>query len=174
LSYKFLVAELRRASRAARCPTRGFHDMNAEHIASQFSLTLEQAQMAKKREFDEPFVVLEEARREALIEELERAGLSCTSGGRLLHLSGQSDKGVAVRELIQRYESAWGPVRSFGLGDGMNDIPMLKNVSVPVILRSPSAPAMAWLLPGAIVTDLVGPLGWNQAVLELVTGEPVA
>jgi mannosyl-3-phosphoglycerate phosphatase len=167
--YAALVAELKRASHAARCPTHGFHDMTPEHIARQFSLSLEQAVMAKQRKFDEPFLVLEEGRKAALLVEIERAGLNCSAGGRLLHLSGRSDKGTAVRDLIGRYEAAWGPVRSFGLGDGMNDLPMLESVNVPVILRSPMAQEMFRLMPHATVTEAAGPQGWNQAVLRLIT-----
>lgn len=172
--YMRLVPELRRASRAAKCRTRGFNDMSPEHIASQFSLSLHQAGMAKRREFDEPFLVMDEGRTGALLEEIERAGLKCSAGGRLLHLSGSSDKGVAVRELIQRYESAWGPMRSLGLGDGMNDLPMLASVSVPVILNSAMSQEMSRRLPQATVTDIAGPAGWNQAVLALVARERAA
>jgi mannosyl-3-phosphoglycerate phosphatase len=169
--YPRLVTELRRASGAARCRTRGFNDMTPEHIASHFSLSLNQARMARKREFDEPFLILDGGRKEALLQEIERAGLTCSSGGRLLHLTGHSDKGIAVRELIRRYKLAWGPVRTLGLGDGMNDLPMLESVSVPVILRSPAARKLSRLLPSAMVTDAAGPEGWNQAVLSLVAHE---
>jgi mannosyl-3-phosphoglycerate phosphatase len=172
--YTFLVPELRRASRVARCLTRGFHEMTAENIAQEFSLSLDQARMAKQREFDEPFVVLDEDRKDALIDEIQRAGLICCAGGRLHHLSGRSNKGTAVRELIRRFELAWGPVRTLGLGDGMNDLPMLASVSVRVILRSPMAPELSRRLPHALVTEAAGPEAWNQAVLALLAREPVA
>jgi mannosyl-3-phosphoglycerate phosphatase len=174
MRYAGLVSELRRASRVSRCRTLGFNDMTPEHIASKFSLSLTQAKMARKREFDEPFLILDGARKEALLQEIEGAGLTCSSGARLLHLSGHSDKGIAVRELIRRYRLAWGPVRTLGLGDGMNDLPMLESVSVPVILRSPAARRLSRLLPSAIVTEEPGPEGWNQAVLSLIAHERAA
>jgi mannosyl-3-phosphoglycerate phosphatase len=174
LHYTCLVTELRRASRAARCRTRGFNDMTPEHIASEFSLSLNQAKMARKREFDEPFLILDGGRREALLQEIQNSGLTCSSGGRLHHLAGHCDKGIAVRELIRRYKLAWGPVRTLGLGDGMNDLPMLASVSVPVILRSPAARKLSRLLPSAMVTEAAGPAGWNQAVLSLVAHERAA
>jgi mannosyl-3-phosphoglycerate phosphatase len=145
--------------------------MTPEHIAGEFSLSLNQAKMARKREFDEPFLILDGVRREALLQEIQNAGLTCSSGGRLFHLTGHSDKGVAVRELIRRYKLAWGPVCTLGLGDGMNDLPMLESVSVPVILRSPAARKLSRLLPSALVTEVAGPEGWNQAVLSLVGHE---
>lgn len=170
-SYTHLVSELQRASRVTGCPTRGFNDMTVEEVAGQFALSLDQAAMAKQREFDEPFFVLDESRRQALLEEIERVGLKCSAGGRLLHLSGRSDKGTAVRELIRRYAAAWGPVSTFGLGDGMNDLPLLASVSTPVILRSPAAEELSRRLPHAIVTEAAGPEGWNQAILKLVASE---
>ncbi len=172
--YEHLVPALKRASHAAKCRTRGFNDMSREHIATQFSMSLQQAGMAKQREFDEPFLVMDEDRRAALLKEIELGGYRCSAGGRLLHLSGSSDKGVAVRELIRRYEAAWGPVRSLALGDGMNDLPMLASVTVPVILNSPMAGEMSRRLPQANVTDVAGPEGWNQAVLSLVARESMA
>lgn len=172
VDYPTLVAELNRASKAVDCPVEGFSDMTPERIASELGLSLEQARLAKQREFDEPFRILNEDRAGELFREIGRAGLSCSAGGRLFHVFGRSDKGTAVGELIRRYEAAWGPLRTIGLGDGMNDLPMLQRVSVAVIVRSETDGELTRYLPHALLSAETGPAGWNEAVQALVGHYP--
>src|SRR3990172_7929121 len=58
-SYENLLAALRMASQQSRCRVRGFNDMTAEEVSSCCHLPLDQAILAKQREFDEPFEILE-------------------------------------------------------------------------------------------------------------------
>jgi predicted mannosyl-3-phosphoglycerate phosphatase (HAD superfamily) len=57
---------------------------------------------------------------------------------------------------------------SIGLGDGLNDAPLLEVVDHPIIVRSPSVATLQSLLPHAPVTLLEGPEGWNEAILGLL------
>jgi predicted mannosyl-3-phosphoglycerate phosphatase (HAD superfamily) len=61
------------------------------------ALDLESSRLAAKREYDEPFVVLEQEKRDidTLRCAAQRRGLTITTGGQCYHLHGQTDKGEA-------------------------------------------------------------------------------
>ncbi len=132
--------EVRLAAR--RLGVRGFGDMSVEEVARETGLPIEVAALAKRREFDEPFLAAP-----AGIEEAARAlGLRVTRGGRWWHLHGDTDKGRAVRLLKERL----GPARTIGLGDSPLDEPMLAETDVRVRVKR-------------------GPAEWNDRVLEFLS-----
>ena len=61
-SYENLVAVLRVASQQSHCRVRGFYEMTAEEVSTSCQLPLNQAVLAKQREFDEPFEILRASR----------------------------------------------------------------------------------------------------------------
>jgi mannosyl-3-phosphoglycerate phosphatase len=166
--YRYLVSSLRQASRRSRCPVRGFHDMTALEISRQCGLSLEQAALAKLREYDEPFRILSPDRAHQLLETIEKLGLRWTRGGRFWHITGANDKALAVLELCRLFQQAYGPVRAIGLGDALNDAPFLSSVSIPVLVRSRQTAKLKALLPGAMVTDKPGPAGWSDKLLQII------
>lgn len=168
--YADLIAALDEAAREARCPVRGFHDMTVEQVAAACHLPPEQAALAKQREYDEPFELLDPTREAALLEALERRGVRVSRGGRFYHASGPADKAQAALALRALYEDFAGPVTTIGLGDAMNDLPLLRVVDIPVVVRSPQAALLLAEVAGARLTVQAGPEGWNAAVLEL-TGD---
>lgn len=166
-------AELRRALDAIRkatgLPLRGFGDMTLEEIADLCGFVREDAELAAKREYDEPFVGADDAALAAVVREAEAAGLRVVSGGRFHHLVGGSDKGRAVRALRELYVKSRGPVRTIGLGDSPNDEPMLRAVDVPVLVRKPGGGHVDGLhLAGLVIAPYAGPEGWREAVLGLL------
>lgn len=55
------------------------------------------------------------------------------------------------------------------LGDAETDIPMLNAADIAVVVRSPRhEPIEVRGKERTIVTDGVGPIGWNTAVLDLL------
>jgi len=166
--YATLVAALQRASHSSGCRVRGFHEMTVAEVAELCELPLEQAALAKQREYDEPFVVLDPDRAGELASAIEEQGLHTTRGGRFWHILGANDKSVAVLALIALFERQHGPVRTIGLGDGWNDASFLNDVSTPVLIRSPHVDDLQRLIPRGMVTDRPGPAGWNESVLNLL------
>jgi mannosyl-3-phosphoglycerate phosphatase len=166
--YQRLVADLQRASQSSQCRVRGFHEMTPEDVARLCDLPLRQAVLAKEREYDEPFVVLDPDRAGALAAAIEDLGRRSTRGGRFWHILGASDKALAV-EAISALFARWNPpVRSIGLGDGLNDASFLNVVDAPVIIRSAQAAELKRRVPRGVVTERPGPEGWNEAVLALI------
>jgi mannosyl-3-phosphoglycerate phosphatase len=165
--YDHLVNTLRQVSQETRCHVLGFSDMSAEEVNSRYGLPIEQSRLAKIREYDEPFEILDREGN-GLLAAIERSGKYWTRGGRLHHITGHKSKAGGVRLLADRYREEFGSITAVGLGDGMNDLDFLSCVDAPVVIRSEAAWKLAAALPRARVTALPGAAGWNQAVLEIL------
>lgn len=163
-AYPKLVEALRRAAAESGCAVRGFASMTHAEVAAACSLPLDMAAMAADREFDEPFEVLTPERSDALTQAIQDQGLRVTRGGRFWHITGANDKGLAVEAVKRLYGE---PQRTVGLGDGLNDIPLLEACDVPIIIRSAQSEAIHQRIPRGTVTALRGPAGWNEAILTL-------
>jgi len=153
-----------------RIALRGFGDLTEEEVARLTDLPAETARLAKEREYSEPFLLEDEG----LLPELTRlagnAGLAVTRGGRFHHLirRGQ-DKGAAVPFVVRFFEAKWGEAsRTLGLGDGPNDIPLLEAVDHPVLLPSWRGEVLPVSLPGLVIGDAPGSLGWKRAVERIL------
>ncbi len=171
--HRSLIRRLRDIQRTTGLKLTGFQDMSPRAVASACGLSVAEARRAKRREFDEPFSVTPDTpgARRAVEEEARRLGLTVSSGGRFLHLSGGSDKGRAVAVLDHLLRRRFGPILTAGLGDSPNDLPMLRAVGRAVIVRRPDGgchPELVRELPAARQAPGIGPDGWNQAVLGLL------
>ncbi|MFN7937083.1 MAG: HAD-IIB family hydrolase [Bryobacteraceae bacterium] len=162
--YAQLVEALQRASHDSGCAVRGFASMTINEVAEACELPLDMAAMAAQREYDEPFEVLNPERAHHLTEAIAAQGLQVTRGGRFWHITGANDKGLAVEAVQQRYS---GPHRTIGLGDGLNDVPLLLACDVAVIIRSSQSGAIQQQVPHGTITISPGPAGWNEAILSL-------
>jgi mannosyl-3-phosphoglycerate phosphatase len=150
-------------------PLRGFGDMTVEEIASCCGLTRQDAAMAAMREYDEPFIGIEERMLPRVAQEAEARGFQIVSGGRFHHLVGGNDKGRAVRALRSYYEVSRGRASTVGLGDSANDAPMLRAVDLPVLVRKPDGSRLEVAdLPGLMIAPSPGPQGWRDVVLMLL------
>jgi mannosyl-3-phosphoglycerate phosphatase len=174
--YPLLRQALAEIRQAVGDGVRGFGDMTVEEVTRRTGLAAAEAALAMQREYDEPFVIegsartLEEIRRLA-----ESRGLRCTSGGRFHHLLGQSDKGRACRYLTECYRRHYAgeaeTLITIGLGDSLNDLPLLASVDRPILVQKPDGsydPGVT--LPHLIRAPGVGPGGWNAALLRLLAG----
>ncbi len=165
--YEDLIAGLEAASRTSGCRLVGFHQMTAEEIASACDLSVEQARLAKQREYDEPFHIVDHEVTCQLLAAISALGLRWTRGGRFYHVCGNNDKSCAVNLLRDLFERAHRKVVTIALGDGLNDAPLLNSVDIPIIVRSPSAAALKLRVPRGLLTERQGPEGWNEALLGI-------
>ena len=150
---------------------RGFGDMDAVEVARIAGMELSDAEMAKERDFDEPFLFEEgEKRGGVFLKAVEEAGLHWTQG-RFYHILGDHDKGKAVKILKGYYERARGDVKTIGLGDSFNDLPLLKSVDYPVLVQKEDGSYEERIaLPRLIKARGIGPAGWNETVMALIQG----
>lgn len=156
------------AMREEGLPVTGFGDLSMSDVASLCGFSEEEAARARQREYDEPLLidggVAAEARAQAVA---GIRGLQLVRGGQFWHLAGPNDKGKAVAALGQLFRRRWPEARLVGLGDGDNDRPMLEAVDVPVLIPAAGG-EMRLQLPHLRIARDAGPVGWNQAVLDLL------
>ncbi len=146
---------------------RGFGDMSAEEVAALTGLTIEEARLAKQRDYEEPFVFPDKPE-DRFLREIEGEGLRWTQG-KFFHIMGDHHKGRAVNILRKLYERRDGSVATIGIGDSLNDLPFLLTVDRPVLVKKESGMHDARIdIPGLVRTEGIGPAGWNEAVLEML------
>jgi mannosyl-3-phosphoglycerate phosphatase len=167
--YHEVVDLLHCTAARVKVPVVGFSDMSVREVADACALSMRDARLATRREYDEPFRVVNgnPASRDRLVRALRRAGLRCVKGGRFDHVTGCADKGTSVAALQELYRRAHGAVVSVGLGDSLNDVSLLRAVEIPVVIRNRGTGDAAHLVrkvPAARVSRAYGPTGWNEAV----------
>jgi mannosyl-3-phosphoglycerate phosphatase len=166
--YEDLVAALSEISVETAIPLKGFATMSVEEVASLTGLGIREAERARIRDFDEPFLVPEFAgMRENAIEKAARhRGLTIVHGSRFWHLIGHDGKGRAVSLLIEAFRRVYGNPVTIGLGDSPNDYPFLELVDIPVVVGAADREiTLPYSLTKARLTSESGPKGWNGAIL---------
>lgn len=148
---------------------KGFGEMSAAEVSEITGLSLEEARLAKEREFDEPFIFCgDQAKVGALLASIQEKGLRYGQG-RFYHLMGDNDKGKAVEILRELFQRKFGDIVTIGLGDSPVDFPMLEKVGYPILVRNYKGEHDQRIrLPNLIRAEGVGPGGWNEAVLKLI------
>lgn len=151
----------------------GFSEMSLAKVAECTGLSYEAAARARIRDYSEPFLFMEEDGKRAILERsAQKKGLKITRGGRFYHLIGDNDKGKAVRILRKLYERNGKSIISVGLGDSLNDFPMLENVEIPVLVKKKTGQYESWTGDNRVVfAPDIGPKGWNRAVLDILKRE---
>ena len=173
--YALLRDVLRQIEDTVGTPLHGFGDLSVDEVMATTGLSREDALRAMLREFDEPFLVNGPPK---LIEEICRQivmrGLNWTRGGRFFHLMGNNDKGRAAELLLQCYkrhgrETDLPDLETIGIGDSLNDLPLLLTVDHPILVQKPDGSYDPDInLPNLIRAPGVGPAGWNRAVLDIL------
>lgn len=176
LPYHMLRDVLKQVEDAVETPLRGFGDLSVEDVMRVTGLPREDAVRAKQREYDEPYMLEGPP---ALVEEVCRQivtrGLHWTKGGRLFHLMGENDKGQAATVLLRCYhrqqqmQGRPERIETIGIGDSVNDAPLLAVVDYPILVQKPDGSYDPDIhVPGMIRAPGIGPVGWNAAVLALL------
>ena len=148
---------------------RGFGDLTLKEVADLCGFSPSHAILAKKREYDEPFI-LEDKTAEGLLQEMaSSSNLKINRGGRFYHLTGPNDKGRAVLLLKDIYKQQSARIKTVALGDSLNDLPMLKVSDYPILVKKPDGsydPSI--MLDNLILAPESGPTGWCEAMLNLL------
>jgi len=149
----------------------GFGDMSVEEVAEITGLKIPDAERARERDFDEPFVFKgDEAAEKLLKDRIKVKGYNSTQG-EFFHIMGDSDKGRAVDIMKELYSQQKERLITMALGDSPNDIEMLQKVDIPVVVQKKDGsyhPRIIAEVDGCIKADGIGPDGWNKAVIDLL------
>ncbi len=151
---------------------RGFGDISAQEVANLCEIPPDEGILAKEREYDEPFLLKDKTKLEKIREIANENHLQIIQGGRFYHLIGESDKGKAVSYLTDISRRAYDKVKTLGLGDSQNDLPMLQIVDFPVLVKKPDGSHNPNItLDNLIKSPGSGPAGWNYSVLQILEKE---
>ena len=167
--YPALLQALQAVKREVGVPIKGFSDFSPEELSAHCGFSRDEAALAKRREYDEPFLVEGgETEIERVRKGIERRGLTYTWGGRFHHLLGKNDKGKALQVLKELYKKEFSSVSTLAIGDSLNDLPMLVSVDRLILLGKDehlstkiSSKKLTWF-------EGTGPRAWNDAVLHFL------
>jgi mannosyl-3-phosphoglycerate synthase len=149
-----------------------FGDMTVEDVAKETGLGLKMAALAKQREYSETLKIKGSRRAmEAVFAEIKKAGLLYTFGGRFYEVTGGNDKGKAVKILLELYKMNHGNVMSFGIGNSVNDLPLLSQVDFRMLVLGSDRRWSRMNISGLYKVRGVGPEGWSKAI-EMVVLKP--
>ena len=138
-----------------------FLSMDTNTLMEKTDLTLKQANLASKREFDIPFVLYDEKEEKRVIKYIYDQGLQCTKGGRFYHLMGDNDKGKAVSKLIRLFKRKFDSIDTIGIGDSENDFSMLTQVDHGYLVKKPDN---TFASNEFNHSDGIGPAGWQNVI----------
>jgi mannosyl-3-phosphoglycerate phosphatase len=149
---------------------KGFGDLSVKEIGRLTGLSLEQAALAKQREFSEPFLIEDETKIAEIVLVAASRGFEITAGGRFFNLFGiRQNKGRAIQQCAKIFaRNTEGGVVSLGLGDSANDISMLRSVDIPILLPHVDGAYEDIDLFNLIKADHPGSRGWNDAILNVL------
>lgn len=157
---------------------RSFSDMTVDEVMALTSLPENEALLAMERSFTEPFIFSsnDDVLIGKTVSKFSERGLTVVKGGRFYHLMGDINKGAAVRKIKSVFSRIDGSqLIAMGLGDSENDLSMLYAVERPVIVRKWDG---SWMdaegTKNFVRTEGIGPVGWNEAVLEFLNGNSLS
>jgi len=139
--YSTIRRKLQTIKAESKAEIVGFGDMTTQELAKDTGLPLNQAELAKKREYDEVFKIVSGDEADVL-RAIASQGLKYTKGNRYYHLLGDTDKGQALQTLTGLYQKDYNNVLTIGVGDSPNDQPMLALVDRPFLVKD--APLPVW------------------------------
>ena len=162
---------LQRVRERTGLPLRGYRDITDAELVHMTGLSEQAAARARRRDYSETLIdALDHDTWQSLRAEFATEGLECRHGGRFHTVTGAgTDKGRAVREVINLYARAYGrPVQSIGLGDSANDAPLLAAVDHAYLVAREDGTWANLGIPGLVKVKGRGPYGWVEVVEGLL------
>lgn len=160
-----LIVVLKSVADETRIRLKGISDMSLSEIMEVTGLDEQSARLAMERSYSEPFLIY--GNEEEVVRKIIEKGYNHTRGSRFHHILGENDKGKAVRILSGIYRNESPSIESVGVGDSPNDLPMLKEVDFPILVRKKSGIYDSGCrLENLTLADGEGPAGFNSAILK--------
>jgi mannosyl-3-phosphoglycerate phosphatase len=145
---------------------KGFGDMSVREVAEVTGLNLELAKRAKMRQYSETIVLMGIDDPESVLKRVKEMGLNWAYGGRYCTIIGENDKGRAMEILTKIYKRIWRDLKTVGIGDALNDLPMLFKVDMPFLVQKSEGLWENIELPHLKKVEGIGPFGWSKAIFS--------
>lgn len=167
---EFIRARLAALRAEERLGFQGLSELSEEEMKQWTGLTGEAARRAQEREYSETLIgTLTESQLTALGQSLRADDLAITKGTRFYTVTSiRNDKGRAVRRLLEIYRERRGETFSVAIGDGRNDLPMLKAVDRGFLLQRDPAEWQGVDLSGIQIVPGIGPACWREVVEQFL------
>jgi|TARA_B100001971_G_C18120434_1_gene499119 mannosyl-3-phosphoglycerate phosphatase len=134
-SYKKLEKIFNKIKKEIKFKIVGFSEMDAKSVAKDTGLKIGEARLAKKRSYSLPFKIEKNNTRE-IIKAVKKYKLNYTKGINYHYIMGKNDKAKAIKILTTLYKRKFKDVFTIGLGNGFNDLPMLKIVDKAYLIKN--------------------------------------
>jgi mannosyl-3-phosphoglycerate phosphatase family protein len=158
-TYADVVEVLRRTTERLRIQIVGFSEMSIEEVARECGLPLLQARLAKLREYEERFRVLDPdpAARHRLRKALSGSHLRCVDGDPFAYVGAPVDHRLGVNMLNGLYRRARGSVLTIGVTDsgGEDDLETLVDQVIKVPQEGFTAGSLSVVAWASAVGDAV-------------------
>ena len=177
--YKEVTAALDDIAEECSVGVAGFHHMSTREIAENTGLRPRDAELARDREFDEPFYFTS-ANEKAIARFVAKAkerGFDARRGEPFWHFSSGCDPGRAIRTITPLFRQGTHlKLQSVGIGSSAEDIPWLRAVDHAVLLPGPNGPIE--VLEGQpepanskriASGESPGPAGWNTTIMNIIS-----
>jgi len=174
LPYEEVCAALDDVAEETGVGVAGFHHMSAREVAENTGLKPRDAELARRRGFDEPFFFTsaDEGAIARFVTAAKERGFNARPGQTFWHFSSGCDAARAVRLLTKLFRDATRiKLRAVGIGPAFEDLPWLRSVDHAVFLGGPSANSdhLDTIRPeNGTPVNASGPAGWNTSILNIV------
>jgi mannosyl-3-phosphoglycerate phosphatase len=156
----------------------GFHDLSAREIADNAGLSRRNAELARDRDFDEPFFFTsaDDQAITRFVEAARKRGFDAERGNTFWRLSSGCDSARAVRSTAKLFREATRTrLLSIGIG-GSRDLRWLPAVDHAYLLKdthaetpSPPHPKEVHRKTNVTVLDSAGPAVWSETILKIIS-----
>lgn len=173
--YQDVCAALDEIAEECGVGVAGFHHMSLREIADNTGLRPRDAELARSREFDEPFYFTsaDEPAIARFVEAAQQKGFSARGGGMFWHFSSGCDAARAVRTLTQLFrEATRTKFRAVGIGANAEDLAWLQAVDQAILLPGGDADSevsKAGQTKNIIAGNAPGPAGWSETILNIIS-----
>jgi mannosyl-3-phosphoglycerate phosphatase len=170
---KIIDEKLEELKKSTRGKLLWLDDMSPIDFSYITGLPVDLAVFALEREYSTLFhpVKINRSELEKIIESIETRGFKVFTGsGRVYVISGNHDKGVAAKQIIE-YLSRRRRIISIGVGDGLNDYPMLTVTDYSIVLGNRDLYNKLLLVKPSeriVYMDYRGPKAWIEAITRLI------
>jgi mannosyl-3-phosphoglycerate phosphatase len=174
-SYPEVSVALDEIAGECRVGVTGFHHMSSREVAQNLGLRPRDSELARTREFDEPFFFTsaDDQGTARFVTEARRRGCTARRGNVFWHLSCGSDEAQAVRMLIKLFRMATrARLRTVGVSATTEDCSWLSAVHSAVLLSLPSGipeHPSANRFARKVENNTPGPAGWNELILHIIS-----
>ncbi|MBQ4833507.1 HAD-IIB family hydrolase [Pseudoalteromonas sp. MMG010] len=147
-----------------------FSQLSKEKVSKLTGLSLEASEKAQAREFSDPIYWQGNDEQLTLfISQATNKGYTVQTGGRFIHLTKNTDKGIAQQWLIKQFTEQYRkPLTVIALGDSDNDRVMLEQADIAIIIINPASKKPVKLTHNkARYSQSPAPLGWIEEITAL-------